>query len=116
MEFEKLSPLVLYLHTVSRTNHVLVVMATQISKIGRSASHLPITCLVSAPNTHYILMCVIQRSLLKLSFSLLEYLRLFGYNPLLECQRYWLQAEENPISLVQIRLVNIVYKLCFVYK
>ncbi|XP_065059788.1 programmed cell death protein 7-like [Rhopilema esculentum] len=32
-----------------------------------------------------------------------EYLRLFGYNPLLECRRYWLQAEENPMSLVQIR-------------
>jgi len=38
-----------------------------------------------------------------------EHLRLFGYDPLVESRRYWLQAEVNPISLVQIRRLWDVY-------
>eukprot|EP00112_Aurelia_sp_Birch-Aquarium-sp1_P021663 Seg589.2 transcript_id=Seg589.2/GoldUCD/mRNA.D3Y31 product="Programmed cell death protein 7" protein_id=Seg589.2/GoldUCD/D3Y31 len=38
-----------------------------------------------------------------------EHMRIFGYNPQLESRRYWLQAEDNPISLVQIRRLWDVY-------
>eukprot|EP00794_Sanderia_malayensis_P009830 gene9830-10838_t len=38
-----------------------------------------------------------------------EHVRVFGYDPLLECRRYWQQAEESSLSLVQIRRLWDVY-------